>query len=87
MSEKMKIFTVLDVKAESYGLPFFSRTFETAIRDVKTAANTEGNKLETHPEDYTLWYVGEFDVESAELVAVTPNQIARCMDLVEKGSV
>lgn len=81
MSEKMKIFTVLDIKAESYGLPFFSRTFETAIRDVKTAVNTEGNKLMMHPEDYTLWFIGEFDVDTAALEPSQPNQIARCMDL------
>lgn len=84
MSEQMKMFTVLDVKAETYGLPFFSRTYETAIRDVKTAVNTEGNKLQLHPEDYTLWFVGEFAVETAEVLGIVPNQIARCLDLVEK---
>lgn len=82
MSETLQIFTVNDVKAGAYMTPFFSRNRNTAIRDLQTAVNDPEHMFHKHPEDYTLFWLGEFTLETAHMSAGVPEQIARCMDLM-----
>jgi hypothetical protein len=64
---KMQIFSVYDVKAECYLTPFFQNTVAQGIRafeDINENPNTVINK---HPEDFSLYHIGVFDVSSGKI--------------------
>lgn len=59
----MRIFTVYDTKAAIYGQPFYAVTDGIALRMFSDAVNNNSpdNALNRYPEDFTLYYIGEFD--------------------------
>ena len=59
----MRIFTVYDSKAAIYGQPFYAVTDGIALRMFSDAVNNHSpdNALNRYPEDFTLYYIGEFD--------------------------
>jgi len=64
------MFTVLDTKAQIYGLPFFSVRRETAIRDFLYAAQDPQSSIARYPHDHVLYAIGTFDDTSC---VVTPH--------------
>jgi len=58
---KLRLYSVFDSKAEAW-LPTFSmRTDGEAVRGFTDEVNRGGSGFNAHPEDYTLFRVGEFD--------------------------
>lgn len=64
---KFKIFSVFDVKAKAYLPPFFLPEEAMAVRTFKDCANDKAHAFGLHPEDYSLFRLGEFDSLSGEL--------------------
>lgn len=60
-----KIFTIWDAKSESYGQPFSRLTKGIAIRDFGDDVNRSDNHISKHPEDYSLFEIGEYDDSTA----------------------
>lgn len=60
-----KVFTVYDSKAKAYMSPFFDQSHGAAIRAFSDAAKNPQSAIGRHPEDYTLFYLGEYDDLSA----------------------
>lgn len=63
----MKLFSIYDKKSEGYKPPFAVPTIGEAERAFLDACNTEGSDLQKHPDDYQLYFVGEFDFSSGEI--------------------
>lgn len=61
----LKIFTVYDSKADAYMQPFFMRSHGEAVRSWIDAVNDPNTAFNKHPEDFTLFEIGEFDDGSA----------------------
>lgn len=57
----MKLFSIYDHKAKAYGLPFYQRQSGEAIRSFSDLANDDKSNVCKHPEDYTLFLLGDFD--------------------------
>lgn len=57
----MKAFAIKDLKAEGFNTPFFQQTFGLAERSFKDACQDEKTSLAKHPEDYSLFFIGEFN--------------------------
>lgn len=57
----IKIFSVYDLKAESFLQPMFFRSSNEAIRAFSKAVNDEGHEFFKHAEDYVLFEIGNFD--------------------------
>lgn len=71
-----KVFVVYDSKAEAYMNPFYMDAKGQAIRTFEDAVNKGGHPFNQHPEDYTLFYIGEYDESSAQFKnAVTPESL------------
>lgn len=66
---KQKIFSVYDAKAEAFTEPFFAPTRGVAVRSMTQAVNDPSHVFGRHPEDYTLFELGEFEAQSGSLVA------------------
>lgn len=56
-----KAYSVFDVKASVYGTPFFFHNDKMAIRVFSDLVNDPSSSLNRHPEDYSLWSLGEYD--------------------------
>lgn len=57
----LRVFTVYDSAAEAYLPPFYSKALGEALRSfIDTCADPE-HSFYKHPNDYTLFHIGEFD--------------------------
>lgn len=69
----IKCYAVYDAKVSQYRIAIFDIEDGGAMRQFSDAVN--GDKQHPwaqHPEDYSLWYIGEFDTRSAKLKDVVP---------------
>jgi len=72
----MKMYSVRDQKAEMYHMPFFALTNGVAIRIFADLANDPNTFVGKHPNDYSLFYLGEFDDQRAHFeIAQAPVHI------------
>lgn len=71
---KLKVFSVFDSKAAFFGNPFFDQREASAIRSFGDAvkSNDPMNGFAKHPEDYSLFMLGEFDNETGEFDLCKP---------------
>jgi len=71
----MKIYSIRDTKAEIYHQPFFALTNGVAIRMFADLANDTSTFIGKHPNDYNLFYLGEFDDHNAQFELCSPVHI------------
>jgi len=62
-----KIFSVFDSKAETFNTPMFLAAKGQAIRAFDDQANMEESEIYKHPEDYTLFCLGEYDSDTGKI--------------------
>mgnify|MGYP000615718505 CR=1 FL=1 len=56
-----RVYTIYDSKAELYCTPFYHRSKGGCLRMFQDMANDRNSQIGQHPEDFTLFEVGEFD--------------------------
>lgn len=61
------MFTIFDEKAEVFLPPFFVPTLGIATRAFSDCINSEDHQFAKHPQDYTLFELGEFHDHDASL--------------------
>ena len=61
-----KVYIVYDSKSETYTAPSIHPARGQAIRSFADAVNDkgQGSVLSTHPEDFTLFEIGEYDIKT-----------------------
>lgn len=66
----MLIFAIKDVKV-GFMSPFIRQNKELAIRDFKDALgdSNPNNILKSHPEDFELWKIGTYNLETGIIVS------------------
>ena len=82
----LKAFAVYDQKAEAYLRPFFTKTRGQAIRGFVDAVNDPNHEFNKHPDDYTLFYLGEFDETKGELSPATAESLGNALIFLERES-
>lgn len=68
----VKCYAVLDAKISDFQLAVFDIKDEGAIRQFSDQVNDKQSRWHRHPEDYSLWYVGEFDTTKGMLSGAIP---------------
>jgi len=63
----LKIFSVYDSKVEAYIQPFYMNSTGAAMRAFEDTVNDPESALNKHPEDYTLFELGTFDDQTAQI--------------------
>jgi hypothetical protein len=82
---KLQIFAVYDSKAEAYLSPFFMQSKGQAIRAFGNSASDASTDLGRHPEDFTLFHLGEYDDQNASFSLVSsPISIGLALELVDR---
>ena len=84
-----QVFIVKDRASDSFGIPMFLMAKGQAIRSFSDEVNraAEDNQLYKHPDDFDLYFVGEFDSDSGEFDCDAPIVLVRGKDVVSKGGV
>ncbi len=79
----MKICTIYDAKAEAYMQPMFFQSAGQAVRSFSDVVNDKSHAIGQHPEDYTMFCVGEWDERSGKIEVLTaPVSLAHGLTLV-----
>lgn len=80
---KLDMFTIRDIKATEYARPFFVPNELIARRSVADLASTKDNDVGKYPTDFELYYLGEFDGLSGEIVSLEkPRFVCNVVELV-----
>lgn len=80
----LKLFSVRDSKGEFFDRPFYKNTVGEAERDVRTAVNDPKSTLNLYPEDFDLYYLGEFDNVTGKIQPLdSPSHICKAVNLKE----
>ena len=79
----LKTFTIRDSKGEFYSPPFFQKTHGEAERSFKQLVQDKQSQVSKFPEDYDLYYIGEFDDNTGKMVVTdTPQHIVKAANLL-----
>jgi hypothetical protein len=81
---KSVLVCVRDKKGAFYHPPYCVPTKEMAIRGFGDAVLKGNSDLSSHPEDFTLFLVGEFDQINGFVASIEPLSIATGLDFVDK---
>lgn len=65
----LQCFSIFDSKAAAFAPPFFMARPELALRAFRDLAADPAASIAKHPEDYSLYLVGEFDDATGMLKA------------------
>lgn len=60
------LFSVHDQKAETFMPPFFVPAKGLAIRAFEDCVNSDSHHFGKHPADYTLFFLGTFNTDTAK---------------------
>lgn len=61
---KLKVFSILDTKADVFHAPFYFGAVGLAVRAFKDLANDSNSTVSRHPDDFRLFEIGVFDDQS-----------------------
>jgi len=79
---QLKIYTIRDSKGEFYGPPFFQKTHGEAERSFHTLVNDPKSNVNTYPEDFDLYHLGEYDDQTGKIRPLdTPSHIIKAIAL------
>lgn len=81
---KYSCYAIRDSKVDLFAQPMSFRSRGEAIRAFADEVNNEGSMLHKHPEDYSLYEVGEFDCVAGEFTAIKPVSCGRADQFLNK---
>lgn len=70
----MKLYTIYDEKAESYGNPFSALNDKVAIRIFEDASNDPSTQIHHHKEDFILYGLANYNEDTAEITVLDKKQ-------------
>lgn len=85
MNKVQRAYSIRDTKAEIYNPPFYANTHGEAERELKqlTAADPQKSKIAAYPEDYDLFWIGEYDSATGKFKPLdAPQHIVKAVDLI-----
>ena len=75
-----KIYAVFNSKSEAYSLPFYYQHEGQATRTFSDWVNDSNTPYGKHPEDYTLFAIGEYDEVTG---SITQDKITSIVNAVQ----
>lgn len=80
----MRMFSIRDAKAEVYNMPFFKGTHGEAERDFRSVVNDEKSTVNKYPDDFDLYYLGEYDTDKGTITALdTPQHVLKAISCIQ----
>lgn len=80
-----KLFAIRDQKSETYNIAFIVNTHGEAEREFVTLINTPNAKANKFPEDFDLYYIASYDLNTGKLnPESSPQHVVKGVDLIGK---
>lgn len=76
------VSVIKDLKTGLFGQPIFSYNQNVAIRSFSDFVKSDVGVISTNPEDFSLYYLGEYNHEHGEFNTVFPEQIANATQFI-----
>ncbi len=85
---KLILFSIYDSKAQAYFPPFCLHNPQMALRQFSDMVNDPETRISKHPEDYTLFQIGEFHDSNAKINISkdSPKSLSNGIQLLVDGS-
>ncbi len=85
---KQFVFAVYDSKSEMFNQPMFFKAKGEALRAFTDEANREDSAIFKHPGDYTLFLIGDYNVDTGLLTPMpTPVSLGLGLEYQENNIV
>jgi len=82
---QLKIFSIRDQKSEVFNQPFLKKTHGEAERDFRSVVNDDKSTINKYPEDFDLYYIGDYDDNSGKLMPLdTPQHVIKAISCLTK---
>lgn len=82
---QLPVFSVYDSKALTFSHPHVQPNSDVAVRAFAQAANSPGNAISDHPDDYSLFQVGIFDDETGIISPVNHVNHGLANSFIKRG--
>lgn len=80
---KLYAFSIRDSRGEVYNTPFFARAMGEAERNFEQLCNDEKSTVHAYPEDFSLYFIGEFDDQTGLMIPLKePQHIVKAVNHV-----
>ena len=79
---KLQAYTIYDVASGTYMRPFYSEADGQAIRGFKDIATDKDHEVGKHPEDYTLYRIGDFNTTTGKMTGEDLEKLATGLEMV-----
>lgn len=79
------IYSIRDDKAGTFGPLFQSRNHSLMARIVEQSCGGQNNVMGQYPDDFSVYHVGSFDDDVAELSPITINKLGSVADYMRKS--
>ena len=66
--KEQEVYSILDIKSGIYSRPMFVLKKGMMLREFQDIANDKNHPIGKHPEDYCLYYIGQYDDEKGVLI-------------------
>lgn len=81
----LKLYSIFDNKLGAFMRPWVAETHGMATRLFASNVANPESMMHQYPEDYTLFYIGEFHEETGNVVAVNPENLGLASQYIKKG--
>lgn len=84
----MKMYTLYDSAAQAFTVPFFMEDHGLALRAFTDNVNSDKeSNISLHPEQFTLFYVADFDTKTASIQIQSPaKELAKGIELISANT-
>lgn len=79
---KLNAYTIYDVASGTYMRPFYSEADGQAVRGFKDIACDENHEVGKHPEDYTLYRIGDFNTTTGKMTGEDLEKLATGLEMI-----
>lgn len=79
---RMAIYAIYDTATGAYMRPFFVQADAQAVRAFSDLAVAADHEVGKHPEDYSLFRIGQFDDKKGKIIGESPECIATALECV-----
>lgn len=76
---KMSIYAIFDSAVKTYSRPMFLNTDNEAIRSFQSECNRVGSVINAHPDQFTLFNIGEYDDNTSLIKSSEPRSLGNAV--------
>lgn len=81
---KLQAYAIKDIQSQLFTNPHFMTNETIALRAFEGACRNPETNFHKYPQDFSLYHVGDYDIVTAKMEAITPKQVANATQYTEQ---